>query len=206
MKGDKMLKTTIKNVALVFETIDGLFSPKNIDSGTLAMLSVIDFDEHDKVCDLGCGYGVVGILAAKLIGSEKVTLIDNDKQAIEVAKRNVNLNQLPEMDVILSDGFSNVQKTNFTKIISHPPYHVDFSIPKNFIEKGFNRLEKNGALYLVTKRKEWYMNKLTAVFGGVKIWEIDGYYVFMAIKKSENYAKVKKQKAKTPPKEKKRRR
>ena len=201
-----MLKVTIKNVELEFETTNHLFSPRNIDLGTLAMLSVIDFVENDKVCDLGCGYGVVGILAAKIIGSEKVTMIDNDELATGVAKKNVSLNQLPDMNVILSDGFSNVKETNFTKIICHPPYHADFSVPKAFIEKGFNRLEKNGALYMVTKRKEWYMNKLTAIFGGVKVWEIDGYYVFMAIKKRDNYAKVKKKAAKTPPKEKKRRR
>lgn len=29
-------------------------------------LSVIDFSPCDKVLDLGCGYGIVGILAAKL--------------------------------------------------------------------------------------------------------------------------------------------
>ena len=200
-----MLKTTIKNVELTFATTNHLFSPKKIDLGTLAMLSVIDFNEDDQVCDLGCGYGVVGILAAKLTGPERVTMIDNDEQAIKIAKENVRLNQLPEMKVILSDGFSNVNETNFTKIISHPPYHADFSVPKAFIEKGFNRLAKNGALYLVTKRKAWYMNKLTAIFGGAKIWEIDGYYVFMAIKKSESYAKVKQQKPKTPPKERRKR-
>jgi len=201
-----MLKATIKNIELEFETTNDLFSPRSVDLGTLAMLSVIDFGENDKVCDLGCGYGVVGILAAKIIGSERVTLIDNDELAIRAARGNVSLNQLPDMNVILSDGFSNVKETNFTKIICHPPYHADFSVPKAFIEKGFNRLEKNGALYMVTKRKEWYMNKLTAIFGGVKVWEIDGYYVFMAIKKRDNYAKVKKKAAKTPPKEKKRRR
>jgi 16S rRNA (guanine1207-N2)-methyltransferase len=42
---------------------------------------------------------------------------------------------------------------------------------------------------MVVKRKEWYKNKLIAVFGGVKIHEIDGYYVFEAVKKSPNYAK-----------------
>jgi len=199
-----MLEVIIKGVALRFETRNRLFSPRNIDLGTLAMLSVIDFEENDKVCDLGCGYGVVGILAAKIIGSEKVTMIDNDEQAIHVTKKNVSLNQLPEMNVILSNGFTNVSETNFTKIISHPPYHVDFSVPKAFIEKGFNRLEKNGALYMVTKRKAWYMNKLTAIFGGVKVWEIDGYYIFMAIKKRENYAQIKKQKSKTVAKKKKR--
>jgi len=46
-------------------------------------------------------------------------------------------------------------------------------------------------MYMVTKRKDWYKNKLIAIFGGVKIWEIDGYYVFMAVKKSTSYANKK---------------
>lgn len=32
---------------------------------------------------------------------------------------------------------------------------------------------------IVTKRKKWYQKKFIAVFGGVKIQEIDGYYVFL---------------------------
>jgi len=208
MKGEYvMLHATIKDVDLKFETTNELFSPRNVDHGTLAMLSVIDFNESDKVCDLGCGYGAVGILAAKLIGSNNVTMIDNSEEAVSTAKQNTALNNVANIEVILSDGFSTVQTTDFTKIISHPPYHVDFAVPKAFIEKGFNRLKKDGALYMVTKRKDWYKNKLTAIFGGVKIWEIDGYYVFMAIKKSDSYANVKqkKVKVKTTPKEKKRR-
>ena len=208
MKGEYvMLHATIKDVDLTFETTNELFSPRNVDHGTLAMLSVIEFKESDRVCDLGCGYGAVGILAAKLIGSENVVMIDNSVEAVETAKQNTVLNNISDIDVILSDGFSNVRATDFTKIISHPPYHVDFAVPKAFIEKGFNRLKVDGAIYMVTKRKDWYKNKLTAIFGGVKIWEIDGYYVFMAIKKSDTYANVKQKKVKikTPPKEKKRR-
>ena len=49
---------------------------------------------------------------------------------------------------------------------------------------------------MVTKRKEWYKNKLISIFGGVKIWEIDGYYVFMAIKKHTSYANIKPKKVK----------
>jgi 16S rRNA (guanine1207-N2)-methyltransferase len=43
---------------------------------------------------------------------------------------------------------------------------------------------------MVTKRLLWYKNKLTGIFGGVKVREIDGYYVFVAVKKSMTYAKV----------------
>lgn len=182
-----MIETTIKGINLKFKTEKTLFSPRYIDKGTLAMLSVIDFEKNDKVCDLGCGYGVIGILAAKLIGEENVVMIDNDEVAVSVSQENALLNGLKDIKIYQSDGFRNIDEKDFTKIICHPPYHVDFSMPKMFIEKGFNRLTINGKYYMVTKRKEWYKNKFIAIFGGVKIWEIDDYYVFMAIKKSDTY-------------------
>jgi len=39
---------------------------------------------------------------------------------------------------------------------------------------------------MVTNRKEWYMNKLKAVFGGVKVIEANGYFVFIAEKRIKN--------------------
>ena len=67
-----MIYAKIKNVDLKFETESSIFSPESIDKGTLALLSEIDFLPGDKVLDLGCGYGVAGILAGKLIGEENV--------------------------------------------------------------------------------------------------------------------------------------
>jgi 16S rRNA (guanine1207-N2)-methyltransferase len=186
-----LIKTNIKGVELTLETCDDLFSPRNIDNGTLAMLSVIDFQAGDKILDLGCGYGVVGILAAKIIGPAQVTMTDSDQCAIEVSKKNAIINQVQGVTIIHSDGFQNIDEKAFTKIISNPPYHADFSIPKLFIEKGFNRLSINGEFYIVTKRKEWYKNKFISIFGGVKVWEVDGYFIFMGIKKAETYAKAK---------------
>ncbi len=37
---------------------------------------------------------------------------------------------------------------------------------------------------MVTKRLDWYKNKLTSVFGGVIVHEINGYYVFVSEKPS----------------------
>ena len=36
---------------------------------------------------------------------------------------------------------------------------------------------------MVTKRFDWYKNKIQSVFGGVKWIESSGYYVFMAQKR-----------------------
>lgn len=178
-----MIPIEIKNVNLKFETDPSNFSPNNIDIGTLAMLSVTDFLQGDKVLDLGCGYGVVGILAGKLIGQESITMCDISESAVKQAKINAKLNQVPNIDIRLSDGLRNIPDNDFTLILSNPPYHTDFSVPKHFIEAGFKKLVLGGRFIMVTKRLDWYKNKLISIFGGVTIHEINGYYVFIAEKR-----------------------
>ena len=187
-----MILAKIKDIDLKFETEPSIFSPNFIDQGTLAMLSVVEFLPSDKVLDLGCGYGVVGILATKLVGEENVFMCDISERAVEYAKINAALNGVPNIKISLSDGYKNIAEGDFTLILSNPPYHVDFSVPKNFIEVGFRKLVVGGKLVMVTKRLDWYKNKLTSVFGGVKVQEFDGYYVFVAEKRSKILKKKKK--------------
>ena len=195
-----MFTETINGVQLSFETAGAAFSPLGCDKGTFAMISAAQFSQNDnfdkfnkfdnskKILDLGCGYGIVGIYAAKIIGEENVVMSDIDKKCIELSKRNAEINGVSGIKVVQSDGFKNIQDTDFTLILSNPPYHSDFSVPKHFIEKGFNRLKIGGMMYMVTKRKEWYKNKFISIFGGVKLTEIDGYFVFCAEKRSTKYA------------------
>lgn len=183
-----VIQTNIKGFELVFETSEDQFSPKRVDPGTLAMLSVVDFKIGEKVLDLGCGYGVVGVLAAKIVGPHNVIMLDNHPGAVQQARKNCKLNGVEGVEVILSEGFAEVINNGFDMILCNPPYHVDFSIPKHFIEKGYNRLVIGGRLYLVTRRLKWYRNKLSAIFGGSRIQEIDGYQVFQAVKRHADYA------------------
>lgn len=184
-----MFQTELKGITLNFETNEDVFSPSGIDRGTLAMLSQVEFSNEDQVLDLGCGYGVVGILASKLIGSNQVVMCDISKKAVEISKINGLGNGLNDLKVYESNGLDGIEESGFTKILSNPPYHVDFSVPKNFIEKGYKKLEIGGKMYMVTKRLDWYKNKLTAVFGGVKVLELDGYYVFIAEKRKKTVSK-----------------
>jgi len=181
-----MFTTTINGIGYTFETSETCFSPRYVDSGTLAMLSRVEFKPGDKVLDLGCGYGVVGIVAAKYTEPENVYMLDNDASALSCAERNTAINGVGRVNIIHSEGFAGLDAAGFDYILSNPPYQADFSVPKMFIEKGFNRLKVGGRLFMVTKRKLWYKNKIAAIFGGVKIYEIDGYFVFEAEKRSLN--------------------
>lgn len=147
------------------------------------MLSTVEFLPTDEVLDLGCGYGVVGILAAKKIGAGRVAMCDVLEQAVRMSVVNAEQNGVPEVTVLQSNGFERVEKRGFTIILSNPPYHTDFSVAKHFIEEGYRHLVEGGRMIMVTKRLDWYQNKLTSVFGGVRVQEIDGYYVFCAEKR-----------------------
>lgn len=187
---ERLIKATVLEFSIALATDERLFSPKAVDSGTLAMLAkALPYLSHgQKILDLGCGYGVVGITCAHLAGEENIYMLDKDALAVAYAKKNAALNHFAQLKIIQSDGFSQLEETAFDCILCNPPYHSDFKIPRLFIEKGFNRLAINGRMFMVTKRREWYKQKFIHIFGGVRIDEIDGYYVFEAIKTDSVYA------------------
>lgn len=180
-----------RDVTIRIETNPRIFSPQGIDKGTLAMLSFVDFNKFHRVLDLGCGCGIVGIFASKFIGCDNIVMVDKSIEAIKCAKKNCISNGCAGIEVLLSDGLEELDGKKFDLILSNPPYHEDFSVPKRFIEDGFEKLETGGYIYMVTKRKEWYKNKLISIFGGVQIRKKDGYFVFMSQKRGMNKKIVK---------------
>ncbi|WP_075720749.1 class I SAM-dependent methyltransferase [Roseburia sp. 499] len=182
-----MEKHTIKweyeGVEYIFHTLDSLFSYKQVDKGTIQMIEHIEMMQNNKVLDLGCGYGVVGIWAAKKIGAKNVVMADVNMDALEMARENANQNNQNEIKIIHSNGFEKIYESDFTLIISNPPYHTNFSVAKEFIEGSYKHLQTGGWLVMVTKRFDWYKNKIQSVFGGVKYINSEGYYIFMAEKR-----------------------
>ena len=182
----RLIRTEVLGTALELEAHDGLFSPRHIDRGTLAMLSVAPPEPGMRVMDLGCGYGVVGIAAARRCGAENVWMSDADPAAAEAARRNAARNGVPGVHIACGDGFDAVDAAGFDLILVNPPYQSDFAVAKRFIEKGFNRLKLGGRMAVVVKRGTWYRNKMRAVFGGVRDFEVDGYHVLVSERRSES--------------------
>ncbi len=188
-----MLDCMINGIQLKFHTENTLFSPNHIDNGTIAMLSQVEIQAGQKVLDLGCGYGVVGIYAAHFTEEMNVTMTDVNPTAIEFAAKNAVQNGKASIHILQSNGFQNISEQEFDLILSNPPYHADFQVPKHFIEDGLCHLKYGGKMVMVTKRYQWYKNKLEAVFGGVKVIEENGYYIFIAEKRNR-FKKQRKQK------------
>lgn len=186
-----MIACDINGVYLKMHTKSSLFSPNSVDKGTIAMLTEMEFHSGQKVLDLGCGYGVIGIYAAHFSGAENVTMVDVNPVAVELAKRNARYNHVDAANIFLSDGFQNIREQDFDLILSNP-YHADFKVPKSFMENGFRHLKYGGRMVMVTKRYQWYKNKMESVFGGVKVIEKNGYYIFISQKRENRKTKISK--------------
>lgn len=87
----------------------GLFSPKHIDEGTRLLIEELAIPSEGMFLDLGCGYGVIGVVMAKLSPSGFVHMVDKDFVAVEYAKKNVEGNGLKNCSVYLSNGFSHIR-------------------------------------------------------------------------------------------------
>jgi len=175
----------ITGIPLAFHTQEGLFSPHGPDAGTLAMIECADVAFGQAVLDLGCGYGIVGVWAAKR--GAQVYMTDIDSEAVSCASRNLELNGTAA-ELVCADGLAGVDRAGFDWILCNPPYHADYTVAKRFIEKGFNRLKIGGRMALVVKRPLWYRKKLEAIFGGARTVESGGYTVLTAEKRSAQYA------------------
>lgn len=77
-------------------------------------------DKKVKLLDLCCGSGAIGISLAKLTGAS-VLCADISDKALQMTKKNIELNKVNDVKVIKSDMFEKIEGT-FDLIVSNPPY------------------------------------------------------------------------------------
>src|SRR5688572_5909679 len=174
----------LRGFDLYFETRAGVFSQGELDEGTALLIDAMRVSPTAKVLDLGCGWGAIGVVAAKLAAKGHVTLVDSDIRATRLAERNLTLNQIQNAEVILGDGLRDLPpKSRFDVVASNPPTHDGREVLDEMVEGAYKALRPRGQLYLVINRLLSLRRKVEDVFGPTEtIARHKGFVVIRAVK------------------------
>lgn len=168
---------------LTFLTDAGVFSKKMIDYGSRVLLSVLDFEAGERVLDVGCGYGPLGLTLAKAYGVA-VTMVDINQRALDLAQQNAERNQV-SAHIFQSNVYEKVSGI-FDHVISNPPIRAGKQVVHEVISGSYEHLKESGDLTLVIQKKQGApsaKSKMEDVFGNCEIVKKDkGYYILRSEK------------------------
>ena len=181
----KVAKLVLRNGhEYLFKTPSGVYSYGRIDKATKILLDHMVV-HGESLLDLGCGYGVIGIVAKKEYPRMKVFMSDINKRAVEFAKINAKDNNV-DVDIRWGDLYEPWKDMRFDMIVCNPPIVAGKRVWMKIIEDAPEYLNDGGSLQMVAyhnkggKRIKGYMEK---VFGNVEdIWKEGGIRIYRSVK------------------------
>ena len=173
--------------AYTFATEDGVFSKTGVDYGSEVLLKAAARERiAGNVLDMGCGYGVLGIVLKTLFPDAAVTCCDVNPRAAELADANSKTNRAP-VSVIISDRFEHVPGM-FDVIVTNPPIRAGKEVVYGIFDGAYEHLSSDGILLVVIRRKqgaESAVRKLNERFGNCEIVMRDKGYWILKSRKSD---------------------
>ena len=182
--GARSFQAALRGFDITFLTEAGVFSRLGVDRGTRLLIQHLIVGASDRVLDLGCGWGAVGLVAARLAPEGHVTLIDINARAVELAQRNLRTNQITNAEARQSDGFAAAADQQFDVIALNPPIRAGLAVVYRLIEEAKRHLALGGAFFLVGRTQQGVLRlakKMTEVFGEAEeMGKGGGYRVFVS--------------------------
>ena len=132
-------------------------------------------DRPQRIVDLGCGNGILGMRAAVGNPKSEVTFVDESYRAIASAKATSRANLGPERKAhfVVGNGLFDLANgraptVGFDLVLTNPPFHADHAISdatawQMFVESR-DALRSGGELWVVGNRHLNYPAKLKRLF------------------------------------------
>lgn len=151
----KLVKTkaVVLNNSFIFYTDNGVFSKDGLDFGSRLLLENIPLTEiGESLLDVGCGYGVFGIILNKILGV-KVTMCDVNRRALHLAEKNIKENKCSDCSVIESNCYQNIN-SKYSTIITNPPIRAGKKVVYEILEGAKDYLLPGGRLFFVVRKEQ----------------------------------------------------
>jgi 16S rRNA (guanine1207-N2)-methyltransferase len=180
------LELEVGGERLALRSLPGVFSATRLDDGTRLLVENLPPLEGKRVLDVGCGYGVIGIVAARR-GAVAVDMVDASLLAVAAARANVRLHGLDQQaNALPSDALAAVARRSYDMVLSNPPFHagkaVDYDVARVFVEQARPLLGPGGRLALVANRFIRYDELMQGLFERVEtLAQTRSYHVLAGV-------------------------
>lgn len=175
----RKVKARLRGQEIELWTDQGVFSYKKIDRGTETLIKAMHVQPGDEVLDWGAGYGVIGIVAALLEPECHVYLVEMNRRAAGLAERNIQLNRVPNAEVIAGEAPEALGDRQFDRILCNAPVSRGRSVVLCMIEDARHRLRVGGELWTVIHTRKGgkrYMKTMESLYDEAWTETITGGY------------------------------
>ncbi|MGY0414319.1 class I SAM-dependent methyltransferase [Staphylococcus sp. mip270_02] len=178
------------NHDLELVTDAGVFSKGKIDFGSdllvKTFLKTYPPGPTKNIIDVGCGYGPIGLMIAKVSPHHEVTMVDVNQRALNLSKKNKKRNRIDNVEVKESDGLSQVEDGTYDFVLTNPPIRAGKEVVHRILEEAYVKLKLDGELFVVIQKKQGMPSakkKMQDTFDNVEVLEKSkGYYILRSVK------------------------
>lgn len=171
-----------------FHSSAGVFSKNHLDEGSLALLDGVvkvfsTFAEHEgTLLDLGCGYGVLGIVIKRLYPKLTLVLADVNQRALALAKENTRENRIGYTEIVEVDGWAGLEERLFDFVLTNPPIRAGKKTVFAFFAGAAEQLSPGGLFFTVVSKHQGAdsaRKELLRLFGNCDVvHRSKGFHVF----------------------------
>ncbi|MDT8419608.1 MAG: methyltransferase [Desulfuromonadales bacterium] len=168
-----------------------LFSREHLDLGTRLLLDHLpEGSETGRIIDLGCGNGIIGLLAAERNPLAELVFTDESFMAVASAELNFRgrFGNRRKAQFLASNCLQGIPSASVDLILNNPPFHqqraVGDQIAWEMFQMSRTALKRGGRLLLVGNRHLGYHVKLKRLFGNCSVVASDRRFVVLEAHKT----------------------
>lgn len=163
-----------------------VFSRSSLDIGARFFMAHLPIGLEGKIADLGCGNGVIGLIALEQNPQASLLFTDESYMAVESAGYNIAFNRKADFgrcQFIVDNSLSQQTAGSLQAVLCNPPFHQQNVITDHIARQMFNDakrcLDKGGELRIIGNRHLGYHHYLRKLFGNCETLASNNKFVIL---------------------------
>ncbi|WP_313363592.1 23S rRNA (guanine(1835)-N(2))-methyltransferase RlmG [Mixta calida] len=149
-----------------------VFSRSGLDIGARFFMQHLPDNINGEIVDLGCGNGVIGLMALEMNPQAEVHFFDESWMAVASSRMNVEINRPQDMarsHFQVGNALSGFPADSLHAVLCNPPFHQQSAVTDHIAWQMFRDarrcLQYGGELRIVGNRHLDYYRKMKKLFG-----------------------------------------